>query len=75
MDASPTVNPVKSAPKIGLKIERPRDQKIHGFFNFLLVASFLFVACTLLVLVFEYLHLPAPEWFQELIDNLSLIFF
>lgn len=74
MDNVSSVNSASPAPKISLKIEKPRDQKIHSFFNVLLIVSFLFVAGTLWVLALEYLHLPEPEWLRESIDKLSLIF-
>ena len=58
----------------GLKIEKPREQKISVFFNVLLTISFLLIAGILWVLALEYLHVPAPEWFRESVDKLTLIF-
>ncbi len=68
------VNPAGPTPKISLKIEKPRDQSIHGFFNTLLIISFLLIAATLWVLALEYLDMPAPMWLLDLIDELKLIF-
>lgn len=74
MDNLQAVNPASPAARIGLKIEKPKDQRINAFFNFLLIVSLLLLAGTLWVLALEYLHLPIPEWLLEFFDEVSLIF-
>lgn len=67
-------SPMGAAPRIGVKIEKPRLEALHGFFNILLLVSFLLIAGTLWLLAAEYLHLPLPEWIKQSFDNLVLIF-
>ena len=69
----PIEKPLAKPLKLGLKIEKPSEEKLHPFFLTLLVISGCLIAMTFWMLVLEYFGEPLPEWLQFFLDNFVAI--
>ena len=59
-------------PRLGIKIEKPLDVKIHFIFPMLLVISFVLIGATLWLLGLEYLGQPPVGWLRSFLENFVL---
>ena len=67
--------PIENKPiKLGIKIEKPIDAKIHPIFPLLLMVSFVFIGGTLWLLSLEYFGEPPAAWLRSMLENLVLAF-
>jgi len=58
--------------KLGIKIEKPLDIKIHPIFPVLLVLSLFLIGGTGWLLVSEYMGIPPASWLRALLENFVL---
>ncbi len=69
----PVFPPAENKPmKLGIKIEKPLDIKIHLIFPILLIFSFIFIGGTLWLLSIEYLGAAPPVWLRSVLENFAL---
>ncbi len=58
--------------RLGIQIEKPQHQSVHGLLYFFLIVSFLFVLCTIWLLTLEYFERPLPTWMQGFLSSMLL---
>ncbi len=63
-----------TAAKLGIKIEKPKDVKIHGLYPLLLVLSLVLIGGTAWFSASEYLEIPPPAWLRSVLENFVLTF-
>ena len=67
------INPVSDKTmKLGIKIEKPVDIKMHPIFPLMLILSFVLIGATLWLLSLEYLGEPPASWLRTLLENFVL---
>ena len=67
-----TETPVEKSVRLGIKIEKPSDIKIHVIFPLLLLISLVLIGGTLWLLSLEYLGRPPDNWLRSLLENFVL---
>ena len=60
--------------KLGIKIEKPKEVKIHMIYPLLLTLALVLIGGTAWLLVSEYLGISLAPWFRSYFETLAMMF-